>query len=100
MSALTDLLTSESTARGLRVRDEYVRSSQVAVLVAVYFMADVLLRGLVILVLGYALGPHLGTSALGLVGKYRYLLTYLVLGYALGPHLGTSALGLVGKYRY
>ena len=42
--SLTGLLCSEATSSGLRVRDEYVRSAQVYVLVALYFLSDALLR--------------------------------------------------------
>lgn len=67
ISALTAFATSEATAPGLRVRDEYVRSGQVAVLIGVYFAADACLRGLALLVLGSVLGPLLGLAALSAV---------------------------------
>ena len=57
--SLTGLLCSNATSAGLRVRDEYVASTQVACLATLYFVADALLRGLAIATLGYALGDHL-----------------------------------------
>ena len=69
VSALTDLLTSEATPAGLRVRDEYVRSAQVLLLVGLYVLADVTLRALALLVFGYALGEHLGLAVGGTLGS-------------------------------
>ena len=66
--SLTGLLCSEATSSGLRVRDEYVRSAQVYVLVALYFLSDALLRGLAAACLGYALGDHLLTACLYTLG--------------------------------
>ena len=70
-SSLTGLLTSEVTSRGLRLRDEYMRSQQVALLVGAYFAADAVLRALAVAVLGYALDIYLRQALV-------YILSFLV----------------------
>ena len=66
--ALVSLLTSSATAPGLRVRDEYICSSHVAALITAYFLADAVLRGLALAVLGYSIGDAyllMGVAYLG-----------------------------------
>jgi hypothetical protein len=66
-TSLTHLVTSDATAPGLRVRDEYVASLQVSLLTTVYFAADALLRALAFAVLALALDTRLPTALLGLL---------------------------------